>query len=298
MKHSSLILVFLLLQCGLTASGQDTLKKNSRQQHLREKTEYAGNAFKGTRIVIGQSIDNPDQGTLIFMVTHHFGLINGGYQNLFGLNQAFLRLGAECGVTKWLALGVGLNTYQLTWDGFVKAKILRQSKGGLNMPLSMSFFASTSMYTTTWADPERENYFWSRLSYAFSLPIARKFGNIASLQIQPEVVHRNLVKTAADHNNVWGIGAGGTIRLSEKVSVNAEYHYVFPGQVSSLKVYNSLSVGVDILTGGHVFQIFATNSIGEIEEYFIPETTSNWLDGGIYLGFNISRVFDIFKPRL
>ena len=263
----------------------------------KPKTEYTTATFKTTRIVIGQSIENPARGNMLFLVTHHFGAINTGYENLFGLKQATIRLGAEYGATDWLALGVGLNTYRITWDGFLKVKVLRQSKGLRKMPLSLSVFASTAIYTTKWEDPDRKNYFTSRMSYAFELILARKFGNAVSLQLMPAMVHKNLVDSASDHNDIFTLGIGGRVKLSKRVSINAEYHYLFPNQVNSQKVYNSFSAGVDIETGGHVFQIFLTNSMGEFEEAFLTETTSNWLDGGIFIGFNISRIFTIVKPK-
>ncbi len=259
--------------------------------------DYTRGTFKTTRIVIGQSIETPPKGNMIFIVTHHFGKLNSGYENLFGLNQAYIRLGVEYGITDWLGIGLGINTYKITWDGFLKARILRQSTGARRMPLSMNLFASMAVKTNKWDDPDRTNYASSRFSYAFQLQIARKFGKWVSLQLMPELVHKNLVKSAKDKNDIFALGAGGRVKVSNRVSINAEYHYVFPGQIHE-KVYGSFSFGIDIETGGHVFQIFLTNSIGEIEEYFIPETTGSWLNGDIFLGFNITRIFTIVKPKL
>jgi len=261
-------------------------------------TDYTAATFKTTRIVIGQSVELPPQGNMLFLITHHFGAINTGYENLFGLKQATIRLGLEYGITNWLGIGAGLNTDRNTWDGFVKAKILRQSTGARRMPLTIDFFANTAIYTTKWADPDRTNYFTSRITYAFQLMFARKFGNILSLQITPSLVHKNLVPTSADKNDIFTLGAGGRIKVSNRVSINAEYHHLFSGQVVSTKVYDSFSLGVDIETGGHVFQIFLTNSFGEYEQTFLTETQGKWSNGDIFLGFNINRMFTIVKPKV
>jgi hypothetical protein len=114
----------------------------------------------------------------------------------------------------------------------------------------------------------------------------------------PAMVHRNMIETAADKNDVYSIGAGGRFKVSKRVSINAEYYYLLPNRVVSTKVYNSLSIGVDIETGGHVFQIFLTNSEGEFEEAFLTSTQGNWSKGTFYLGFNISRIFTIVKPKM
>jgi hypothetical protein len=260
--------------------------------------DYTAATFKTTRIVIGQSIELPPQGNLLFLISHHFGAINTGYENLFGLKQATIRLGLEYGLTKWLGFGAGLNTDKNTWDGFIKVKALRQSTGARKMPVTLDIFANSAIYTTKWSDPNRTNYFSSRISYAMQVMVARKFGNILSLQITPSYVHKNLVPDSHDHNDIFTLGAGGRVKVSQRVSINAEYHYLFKGQVVSTEAYNSFSLGVDIETGGHVFQIFLTNSFGEYEESFLTETRGKWSNGDIFLGFNISRMFTIVKPKV
>jgi Membrane bound beta barrel domain (DUF5777) len=264
----------------------------------KPKIDYTSATFKTTRIVIGQSIENPAKGNLLFLITHHFGTINSGYENLFGLKQATIRLGLEYGLTDRIGFGAGLNTYLNTWDGFLKVKILRQSKGARKMPLTLALFANTAIYTTKWDNPDRKNYFTSRMSFCFEMLIARKFGQRLSLQLIPAMIHKNMVETSADKNDIYTLGVGGRFKVSKRVSINAEYHYLLPNRVVSTKVYNSLSVGIDIETGGHVFQIFLTNSEGEFEEAFLTNTQGNWSRGTFYLGFNISRIFTIVKPKM
>lgn len=260
--------------------------------------DYTSATFKTTRIVIGQSIELPPQGELLFLITHHFGSLNTGYENLYGLKQATIRLGLEYGLTKWLGFGVGLNSDKNTWDGFVKFKLLRQSTGARKMPVTLDLFANTAIYTTKWTDPDRTNYFSSRMSYTFQALLARKFGNIFSLQIVPSLVHKNMVPDTKDKNDIFTLGAGGRVKVSQRVSINAEYHYLFKGQVVSTDAYDSFSLGVDIETGGHVFQIFLTNSYGEYEQAFLTETRGKWSNGDIFLGFNISRMFTIVSQKL
>ncbi|MCX6248891.1 MAG: DUF5777 family beta-barrel protein [Bacteroidetes bacterium] len=290
-----IIFFLLLLIFPSLLPAQDTLANLFRDK--KPPVEYAEAAFKTTRIVIGQSIENTPQGNILLTISHHFGAMNTGYENLFGLKQAAFRFGAEYGITKRLVLGLGLNTDRNTWDGFLKYKILRQKSGGKKFPFSLTAFANTAIYTTKWDVPDRKNYFTSRISYCFQALMARKFNEWLTLQITPSMVHKNLVPTSADHNDIFTLGAGGRAKVSERVSINAEYHHIFPGQVVSYKVYDSFSIGVDIETGGHVFQIFLTNSTGENEEGFLTNTTGRWNKGDIFLGFNINRIFTVFEPK-
>jgi hypothetical protein len=294
------LFILFAVACGLfisSAKGQDDLL-SMIDKNEKPVIDYSSAAFKTTRIVIGQSIELPPAGNLQFLITHHFGALNTGYENLFGLKEAHIRLGLDYGLTRWLGFGAGLNTDKNTWDGYLKFKVLRQSKGARKMPVTVDFFTNTAIYTTKWTYPDRTNYFSSRITYSFQLLIARKFSNSITLQLTPSMVHKNIVPTSADHNDIFTLGAGGRVKISQRVSVNAEYHYLFSGQVVSTKAYSSFSLGVDIETGGHVFQIFMTNSSGEYEQTFLTETHGRWSNGDIFLGFNINRMFTVIKPKL
>jgi hypothetical protein len=262
-----------------------------------ETVIYETATFKTTRLVLGQSIENPAPGVLIFLIQHHFGRVNTGAYEFWGLDQATIRIGLEYGINEWLAVGVGRNSYKKTFDGFVKGKILRQSTGAKNMPLSLSYFGSTSLNSLKWAEPDRENYFSSRLAFTHQLLIARKFSSGFSFQITPTLVHKNFVPTEEDSNDIFAVGFGGRAKLTNRISFNAEYWYVLPDQIVSEPHDNALSIGFDIETGGHVFQLFFTNADPIFESGFITETTGKWDKGDIYFGFNISRVFTIVKPE-
>jgi len=164
------------------------------------------------------------------------------------------------------------------------------------MPVSISYFGNIGINTLKWQDTTRTDYFSSRLTFVNQLLIARKFSSAVSLQLTPTFIHRNLVETAADDNDVWALGAGGRFKLSKRISLNLEYYYVLSKQTAK-DFHDSFTVGFDIETGGHVFQLFFTNSRGIIEQHFIPRTTGDWLKGDIHFGFNISRTFVLKKPK-
>lgn len=258
-------------------------------------TEFTYATFKTTRIINGHSVENPADGVLLFMISHRFGKLNSGAYDFFGLDQATIRLGFEYGVGERLSVGIGRSSYQKAYDGFVKYKILRQSSGDRTMPLTMTWFSSMDLFSLKWQDTERKNYFSSRLSFVHQLLLARKFSDKFSLQVSPTFIHKNLVLTEADDNDTFAMGVGGRLKLTQRVSVNAEYFYLMPGSVADNFV-NPLSIGFDIETGGHVFQLHFTNTQPMFERGFITETRGKWTNGDIYFGFNLSRVFTIKKP--
>ena len=86
------------------------------------------------------------------------------------------------------------------------------------------------------------------------------------------------------------------MKLTQRLSVNAEYFYTPVNQIS-YEFNQPLSLGLDIETGGHVFQLHFSNAQAFFERGYITETNGKWWDGDIYFGFGISRVFTIVKPK-
>ncbi len=292
-KTSIFFLAILFLQFNLIGQEDDLMDMFADEEPT---IEYTDATFKTTILVIGQTVENPLNGNLIFNVQHRFGTVNSGWYDFFGLDQANTRLGFQYGINNWLAIGIGRSSYQKTYDGWVKVKILRQSTGLRKMPLSIDYFGSMGISALKWSEPDRKNYFTSRMSYANLLLIARKFSPGVSIQIMPTHIHYNLVESKEDDNDVFSIGAGGRFKISKRISINLEYYYTISKQTRK-QYTDPFSIGVDIETGGHVFQLYATNAEGIIEQHFIGRTTGKWVNGDIHIGFNISRAFTIKKPK-
>lgn len=259
---------------------------------------YATAGFKTTRVINGHSFEMNSPGVLDFKISHRFGALNSGGINAFGLDNALMRLGFDYGFTKWLNVGIGRSGGAIKYyDGFAKVKLLRQQTGKKNIPLTLLYIHDFAIDANPKNNPDQVPYYFShRLNYTNQIIIGRKFSDGFSLQFMPIHVHRNFVQTKAETNDVFLLGAAGRVKLSKRVAINAEYYYALPNQLSS-KYHNSLSIGFDIETGGHVFQLHFTNSTGMVEPAFLTETTGRWLDGDIHFGFNVSRVFTVHKPK-
>ena len=287
----------IIISCSLatTALAQDSTDiMKMLENDLEPTTDYTTATFKTTRLINGHTVENVGKGVMDVKISHRFGKINGGGYELFGLDNATMRMGLDLGITDYLMVGVGRSTYQKTYDAFFKVKLLRQSKGKRNMPVTLSYVPTIALKTLKFEDPTRKNYFSSRLYYSHQLIIGRKFSEQTSLQLMPTYIHRNLVALIADPNDLLSIGIGGRQKLSKRVSLNFEYYYQIP-EYKLPNSTNSLSVGFDIETGGHVFQLHFTNSQGMNERSFISETTGDWTKGDVFFGFNISRVFTLGK---
>jgi hypothetical protein len=288
--------LILTAVCGkIQAQDSSLLKMLNDSMSTNSKRIYTTGTFKATHVVNMQTIESSAAGVLTFVIQHRFGQLNSGSYNFFGLDNATLRLGLDYGITDRLDIGIGRSSYLKTFDGFVKYKLIRQTEGD-KVPVSVSVLGNITDYTQDIPSKPFLNTKY-RTAYAAQLLIARKISPILSLQLAPAYLHYNLVPTANDKNDVFALGMGGRVKITKRMSINAEYNYLPSNQVVSTKVHNSFSLGWDIETGGHVFQLVFSNSQSMLETQYLTQTTGDWGDGGIYFGFNISRVFNVKKKH-
>lgn len=293
MKSIGLALTVLVCTCSNLFAQEDLLSLLGQE----EETEYVTASFKSNRVINLQSLENTAAGVLDVKIFHRFGFLNRGVYDLFGLDDATIRIGGDLGITDKLMIGMGRSSFEKTYDGFLKYKLLRQSSGRKRMPVSLSAVASIAIKTIDFAN-EQEDLTTSRLYYTYQLILGRKFSDNFTLQVSPTLVHRNLVRSLDEKNDVYAVAIAARQKLTRRLSLNVEYIYLLPDQVLDTEEFayeNSLSLGFDIETGGHVFQLHFTNSTSMIDKGFVAETNGDWLNGDIRFGFNISRVFTIWN---
>lgn len=250
--------------------------------------------FKALHLINAQTIESPAKKDLNFIIMHRFGQLNEGAYAFFGLDNAYIRLGLDYGITDRFAIGIGRSSLEKTFDGYLKYKLLQQQDK--NMPVSVSIMGALTNYTLRVPDKKFLNAKF-RTTYVTQMMIARKFSSALSLQVSPTWLHFNMVPTSRDKNDVFAAMLGGRLKFNKRMSISAEYNYLLPKQVRSLDLTNSLSLGVDIETGGHVFQLVFSNSRGMIEPQYITRTNGEWTDGDIFFGFNVSRNFSFGEKK-
>lgn len=271
----------------------DLLSLVGEEKPTKQRVKYA---FKSSRVINTHSMEFINPGTMDFRILHRFGSLDQGYKNFFGLDQASMRMSFDFGLLHNLMAGVGRSTFKKEVDAFVKYAPICQSTGPGSSPITVALVSGITIDGLPWADPTRENYFTSRLAYYNQIIIGRKFSEAFSLQVMPTLVHKNLVQLATDKNDILGLGFGGRLKLSKRMALTWDYTYVVDGLPEGY--FNPLSLGLDIETGGHVFQLHVSNANGMNERAFITETTGQWGQGQIRFGFNLSRMFQLKKPKL
>ncbi|HEX5155431.1 MAG TPA: DUF5777 family beta-barrel protein [Parafilimonas sp.] len=305
MKKKFQLLFVLLILCSVKSISQDvnldSLLDTEEKAKNQNKTQRTIATFKTTRLIDGHTVETTQGGVLDLKISHRFGELNDGFYNMFGLDEASIRIGMDYGLTNRLTVGGGRSSYQKLYDGFLKYRLLWQSEGKKNIPVSVTLLAAAMFETDTAAMKNEKKISTSpstadKFSYAYQVLIARKFSPAFSLQLMPSLVHENLVDSSATSNDIFAIGAGARLKLTQRSSFSIEYFYTIPG-TRLPGTYNTFSIGYEIETGGHVFQIHLSNSTGMTEKTFIAENYGRWSKGDIHIGFNISRVFTIRKPK-
>ena len=254
-----------------------------------QEESFVINTFKSTRIVNSHSVEIFSPKQLDLRISHRFGRLNSGFYELFGLDQAKIRIGLEYGLMKNCMIGFGRSTFNKSYDGYFKYVLLKQRDGIKKNPISLVSLSSFSLNSLKKNQP---NYpFSGRFSYANQLMIASKINSQLSLQLMPTLIHWNMVESNDDLNTIFVLGAGFRYLISKSISINSEYFY--RAFHDATNYYNSFSIGLDIETGGHVFQLHLTNSMGMDEASFMTRTLNSWSEGGVHFGFNISREFNL-----
>jgi hypothetical protein len=276
---------------GISRGQEDLLKELETSQP--EGTDYTIQTFKGTRILNGHSVETKPQGALEFIINHRFGAMHDA-GNFYGLDNAYIRLGLEYGITDRLGIALGRSSHTKEYDAYLKYKVLRQATGEKSFPFTMTLFGGYYYINSTFAP--YDNYSTSdRMAYAAQAMIARKFSPGISFQVSPTLLHRNTVDQSTAVNDLFALGFGGRIKITRSVSLNLEY-YARLNENENNPYYNPYGIGIDIETGGHVFQMVFTNSIGSMERLMLTETgeiNNDEHPNPIHFGFNITRTFQL-----
>ncbi len=297
------IFTLLFLFTSLHLFSQTEIDEMQRMADSLEAAENSGHeltsaTFKATKLINFPTVETMGKRALDFRIAHRFGDFSSGAYNAFGLDGgASIRLSFDYGITDWLTIGIGRSSVDKLADGSIKVRMLRQTLDN-HMPVSVTVLSS--MNYTFLRDPNAVNgidkyaYAVDRISYATSLVVGRKFSDNLSLQLNGFYIHYNIVDKITDSNYMFAAGFSGRYKFSKRFAVTFEYaHRLNKYSLAYNTFQDPIGIGVDIETGGHVFQLHFTNQFGMNEAQYIPYTTSNFFKGDIRLGFNISRVFSI-----
>ena len=283
----------LIILTSFTVNSQDDLLEDL-ESNLSMEAPYTDSVFKGLKIINIESTKLAEKGALYFIVAHRFGSIENGFEDFFGLDIAVTKLQLVYGVNEWMNVGLARSSYQRTYGLHTKMRFLRQQQEGI--PFTLGFYGITTVNTLLDKAFLPNLEFNQRLTHTAQLMISRKWNEKLSLQLSPTYMHENLTTINTQDNGQFILAMGGRYKLSNRVSFNLDYG-LHTNRSDEATYRNTFSVGVEMETGGHVFQFQLTNSMGLNEAQFISNTTNQWNNAGIRLGFNLSRVFTIVKPK-
>jgi hypothetical protein len=286
------LLVPFLFLCSLAAQAQESDLFDVFEEDTKREVVYA--TFKGTQLINASTNETPGEGVLQFMMAHRFGSFNDDYlYNFFGLDNAQVRMQLDYGVTDRLNIGIGRSSFLKVADGFIKYQLLQQQQGTRTVPVSIALHSSTNYRNARYTDGI-DHTMSDRFSYMHQAIIARKWNRKLSTLVSPSVVHFNLVPAAQDPNTTAHISLGARYKISNRMALTGESTLLSNREFSSGERYTTpFALGVDIETGGHVFQLHISNTRAMNGPYWMARNPYSASNGGLFLGFNISRVFTV-----
>ena len=287
MKLIKIVFSALLLFAFNATNAQDLM---SELDSVPKEKQISSAAFKALQICNMQSTKLPAKGEFYFLVSHRFGDLKNGINNFFGLDNALTKLGGIYGVTNWLSLGISRHTYQKTYELAVKYKMANQQDNGF--PVTIVGYNTMDINSELKTDLYPGLKFNNRLAFTTQLLISRKFNSSISGELSGIYVHKNLYDDLLDQENIYLVGAGARCKLTKRLSANIEYaaRVNLPEDMTSV-YHNPLTLGLDIETGGHVFQLVFSNSQPMNDVAVFSNAGGDWSKGSLYFGFNMYRVF-------
>lgn len=280
-------LILLLFAFNLANAQEDLMKE---LDSVPKEKVVATAAFKGLQICNIQSTKLPAKNDWYFLVSHRFGDVTNGLENFFGLDAAYTKIGGIYGVTNWLSLGLSRHTYNKTYELGTKVRLLNQIESGF--PFTVVFYNTTEVNSALKKEVDPELKFTDRLAFSSQLLISRKFSESFSMELNPVFIHKNLYEPTEENKDQFLIAAGGRLKVSKRISINMDYA-ARVNKADGSPYNNPLSIGMDIDTGGHIFQMLFSNSQAMNDVAYFANGLGTWDRGqhGIFFGFNMYRVF-------
>jgi len=288
MKFLFLIISLFYLN---TLFAQDDLLQSLQSKNTKHKVS---STFKSIKLINFETTKLVPKKHLNFIIAHRFGSIQNGFEDLFGLDAASTRIQFIYGITDNLNVSFSRSRLNRTYDFATKYRIKTQETNGF--PVTINGYHLLAINTALSEDDFSSFSFDNRLGYTSQLIVAHKFSSKASIQVSPTLLYEGLTFTEDEDNLQYAIGFGGRLLFTKRVALIADYG-LHLNRASSSRFNNPLALGVEIETGGHVFQLTFSNAQGLFENAFINRAEGSWEDLNIFFGFNLNRTFDLKKRK-
>lgn len=309
---ASACLASCLLLMQTTLRAQDTTGA-AKEAIVPVKIKPVKNTFQSVWIIDNQTVMVPVKGTFEMDIQHRFGTVNNGYSDFWGLfASSNIRLGVEYAPINNLYLGIGLDKFDMIWDGSAKYAIIKQNNGGI--PVSVTYYGDLSFDTRK--DPTHDLFAHSsdRILSFNQLIIARKFSERLSLQIAPSITHQNAVNGFYTKNDSTGqtifqqmkhdhfaVAISGRFKLTETTAVLVSYDQPITKHATNNPNPN-LSFGFEFSTSGHTFQLFMgnysmlnpgkNNLFNTNSAFDYTQSGTKYKGGKFLIGFNVTRLWN------
>ena len=243
--------------------------------------------FETQNIGAQSTVDVLPRQNLNMTIMHTFGIVTEKpLNNFFGFDFGpNVRLGFDYGITDSWTVGIGRSSREKGVDFRTKFAVLKQTDTG-SIPLSITLKGDLGITTV-----ENGLDVIDKMSFLSSAIFARQFNEHLVVQLSPMYAHFNTVFDEGDPNDYLALGVAAQYRFNMRYAVFFESYPALTEMAPGSK--NAFTVGLDLGTGGHVFQLFLTSSPLHTEQYVLYQTTDDFWAGDFRFGFNVNRLFGL-----
>ena len=252
--------------------------------------------FHAPRHINLLTVEPLDKKTLHFAIMHTFGTIDGGIQDLYGLdNGATIQFSFEYALSDRFSLGAARQSRDKVYNLYGRYHLLKQTQDD-RMPLSVSLMGGAGVNTSDYTFLQEANpNIGDRSSFSAQLMLARKFTDKISVQVSPMLAYfmdpNPVFLIEGDQQLYLALGFSGKYKISGKSSLTLQW---VPNLNNELR--NNIGFGIDLEAGGHVFQLYFVTSQALNEQYLLAG--GNGVPGEEFrMGFNVNRVFATGRRR-
>lgn len=295
LRKVSLALLALLLVGGTAVAQDDSTMVQTEVQPKLDKP--VKNTFESAWIIDNQTVMVPIKGTFQMDIMHRFGTVNRGYDDFYGLfAPSNIRLGFNYTPINNLMVGASLTKQNMTWEGYLKYAILKQTQSG-GMPVSITYFGDIAYDSRA-----KDNFIYSsdRFSFFNQLIIARKVTEAFSMQVAPSHTHVNnvygyfaepgVVKGETKHDH-FAVAVSGRLKVTESLALIGNYDQPLTQHPTNNPNPN-ISFGLEVSTSAHAFQVFAGNYASITPQRNNYYNRNDFTERQFLIGFNITRLWN------
>ena len=295
MKNIIYILIVGLLFTNVSFAQETETEVKKETTVKKKKDKPVRSPWNSGKIMGGETSVVPSEGSLRFELAHHFGSMENGVSDLFGIYApaANVRMGLSYVILKNLSVGAGVTRNRMTTDLNAKYTVFEQTRKN-TMPVSVTLYGNIGIDGRNKSVYGTKYTFGDRLSYFSQLIVGRRFNKYISAQAGGSFTHFNSMEEGKNHDQI-AAHVSAKARITPTLSFIA--HSDIPLKISSISQYSDFTVakpniqaGVELITTTHAFHIYVSTANEILTQNAVMFNQNEFNTKGLRFGLILTKL--------